>query len=183
MTTAGTTMDDAALERRLAAVQLLLLDCDGVLTGGGVIWANDAVEAKTFHIRDGLGIKLWQRAGYPAGIVTGRSSRVVALRAEELGLAIVRQGVQDKREAVEAILTETGLSWEQTAFIGDDLPDLACIMRCGVGVAVSDACAEVRAAARLVTALPGGGGAVREVVERLLKARGQWQAIVGRYSA
>lgn len=183
MTTAGTTTDDPALTQRLAKVELLLVDCDGVLTDGGVTWANDAIEAKTFHIRDGLGLKLWQRAGYRAGIVTGRSSRVVTLRAEELGLTIVRQGVGDKREAVEVILNETGLSWEQTAFIGDDLPDLACIMRCGVGVAVADACAEVRAAARLVTMLPGGAGAVREVVERLLKARGHWQAIVSRYSA
>lgn len=183
MTTAGTTTDDPALAERLAKVELLLVDCDGVLTDGGVTWANDAIEAKTFHIRDGLGLKLWQRAGYRAGIVTGRSSRVVALRAEELGLAIVRQGVGDKQEAVEAILNETGLSWEQTAFVGDDLPDLACIMRCGVGVAVADACAAVRAAARLVTRLPGGAGAVREVVERLLEARGQWQAIVSSYSA
>ena len=108
---------------------------------------------------------------------------MVALRAEELGLTIVRQGVGDKQEAVDAILKETGLSWYQTAFMGDDLPDLACIMRCGVGVAVADACAEVRAAARLVTTLPGGAGAVREVVERLLEARGQWQAIVSSYSA
>ncbi|MDA1041225.1 MAG: HAD hydrolase family protein [Planctomycetota bacterium] len=183
MTTAGTTTDEATLERRLAEVQLLLFDCDGVLTDGGVTWANDAIEAKTFHIRDGLGIKLWQRAGYRAGIVTGRSSHVVALRAEELGITIVRQGVQDKQEAVAEILEETGLTWEQTAFVGDDLPDLACIMRCGVGVAVADACAEVRAAARLVTVLPGGAGAVREVTEKLLQARGQWQAIVSRYSA
>ncbi len=183
MTTVGTTTDEAALRQRLADVQLLLFDCDGVLTSGGVTWANDAIEAKTFHIRDGLGIKLWQRAGYHAGIVTGRSSHVVALRAEELGLTIVRQGVQDKQQAVAAILEETGLAWEQTAFIGDDLPDLACIMRCGLGVAVADACAEVRGAARLVTALPGGAGAVREVTEKLLQARGQWQAIVSRYSA
>ena len=183
MTTAGTTTGDATLDQRLAEVQLLLVDCDGVLTTGGVSWSNDAIEAKTFHIRDGLGIKLWQRAGYRAGIVTGRSSRVVALRADELGLTIVRQGVGDKQEAVDAILKETGLSWDQTAFMGDDLPDLACIMRCGVGVAVADACAEVRAAARLVTTLPGGAGAVREVVERLLEARGQWQAIVSSYSA
>ena len=183
MTTAGTTTDAAALEQRLADVHLLLLDCDGVLTGGGVAWADNAIESKTFHIRDGLGIKLWQRAGYRVGIVTGRTSHVVSMRAEELGIAIVRQGVHDKREAVEAILADTGLSWEQTAFIGDDLPDLACIMRCGLGVAVADACTEVRAAAALVTTLPGGAGAVREVVERLLEARGQWQAIVGRYSA
>ncbi|MFM8633752.1 MAG: KdsC family phosphatase [Planctomycetia bacterium] len=174
---------DDTLEHRLARVQLLLLDCDGVLTGGGVGWSNDGIESKTFHIRDGLGIRLWQRAGHAAGIVTGRSSRVVQLRAEELGMAVVRQGVADKQSVVADILAERGLTWEQTAFIGDDLPDLACVMRCGVGVAVADACVEVRAAAALVTGLPGGGGAVREVVERLLRARGQWEAIVAGYAA
>lgn len=171
------------LDPRLARVQLLLLDCDGVLTTGGVTWSNDGIEEKTFHIRDGLGIRLWQRAGGMAGIVTGRSSHVVQLRAEELGMAIVRQGVDDKLTAVAAILAEHGLSWNQVAFIGDDLPDLACVVRCGVGVAVADACPELRAAARLVTTLPGGRGAVREVIERLLRARGQWEAIVARYAA
>lgn len=174
---------DDTLECRMARVQLLLLDCDGVLTGGGVTWSNDGVESKTFHIRDGLGIRLWQRAGNAAGIVTGRSSRVVQLRAEELGMAVVRQGVSDKQSVVSQILTERGLTWEQTAFVGDDLPDLSCVMRCGVGVAVADACSEVRAAAALVTACPGGAGAVREVVERLLRARGQWGAIVAGYAA
>lgn len=170
------------IESRLARVQLLLLDCDGVLTTGGVAWSNDGIEEKTFHIRDGLGIRLWQRAGGTTGIVTGRSSHVVQLRADELGMAIVRQGVDDKLATVAGILAELGLSWEQAAFVGDDLPDLACVMRCGVGVAVADACPELRAAARLVTTLPGGTGAVREVVERMLRARGQWEAIVARYA-
>jgi YrbI family 3-deoxy-D-manno-octulosonate 8-phosphate phosphatase len=183
MTMANPSISDDGLEARLAAVRLLLLDCDGVLTSGGVAWTNDGVEGKTFHIRDGLGIKLWQRAGYVTGIVTGRSSHVVERRAEELGIGIVRQGVRDKRLAVEAILAETGLAWEQTAFVGDDLPDLACVARCGVGVAVADACPELRRAAAIVTRLPGGTGAVREVIERLLQARGQWEGIVAGYSA
>jgi len=170
------------IEARLARVQLLLVDCDGVLTTGGVTWSNDGIEQKTFHIRDGLGIRLWQRAGCQAGIVTGRSSHVVQLRAEELGMAIVRQGVEDKLATVAGILAAQGLSWEQAAFVGDDLPDLACVARSGVGVAVADACPEVRAAARLVTTLPGGMGAVREVIERMLRARGQWEAIVARYA-
>jgi YrbI family 3-deoxy-D-manno-octulosonate 8-phosphate phosphatase len=170
------------LERRLARVQLLLLDVDGVLTDGGVTWNNQGIELKTFHIRDGLGLKLWQRAGCRAGIVTGRSSHVVQLRAEELGIGIVRQGVDDKLATTEAILADGGLSWEETAFIGDDLPDLPVIARCGVGIAVADACAEVRAAAALVTTLPGGKGAVREAIERMLKARSGWEAITARYS-
>lgn len=173
----------ADLDRRLARVQLLLLDVDGVLTPGGVTWNNQGIESKTFHIRDGLGLKLWQRTGCRAGIVTGRASHVVQLRATELGIGIVRQGVEDKLATTEGILRETGISWEETAFIGDDLPDLAVITKCGVGVAVADACAEVRAAAAIVTQLPGGQGAVREVIERLLRARGSWDSIVARYAA
>ena len=172
----------ADLDRRLARVQLLLLDVDGVLTDGGVTWNNQGIESKTFHIRDGLGLKLWQRAGCRAGIVTGRSSHVVQLRAGELGIGIVRQGVEDKLATTAAILADLGLAWEDAAFIGDDLPDLPVIARCGVGIAVADACAEVRAAAALVTDLPGGRGAVREAIERLLGARGSWESIVGRYA-
>lgn len=171
------------LDRRLASVQLLLLDCDGVLTDGGVAWSDDGVEQKTFHIRDGLGIRAWQRAGGRTGIITGRSSRIVERRAAELGIAFVRQGVDDKLAAAGVIIEECGLSWERTAFVGDDLPDLPVIARCGVGVAVADACAEVRDAAAVVTSLPGGRGAVRELVERLLRARGGWEAIVSAYSA
>jgi YrbI family 3-deoxy-D-manno-octulosonate 8-phosphate phosphatase len=172
-----------ALRDRLARVQLLLLDVDGVLTDGGVTWTNDGIEQKTFSIRDGLGIRLWQQAGGRTGIITGRSSHVVQLRAEELGIAIVRQGIGDKLEAATAVLAEQGLAWEQAVFIGDDLPDLPVVMRCGVGVAVADACPELVAAATLVTQRPGGRGAVREVIERLLKARGSWDAIVGRFAA
>ena len=171
------------LHERLARVQLLLLDVDGVLTDGGVTWTNDGIEQKTFSIRDGLGIRLWQQSGGRTGIVTGRSSHIVQLRSEELGIGIVRQGIDDKLSAATAIVTECGLSWEQTAFIGDDLPDLPVVLRCGVGVAVADACPELIAAANLVTRLPGGRGAVREVIERMLKARGSWDGIVRRHAA
>ncbi len=177
-------MPDAAdLDRRLARVQLLLLDVDGVLTDGGVTWNNQGIESKTFHIRDGLGLRAWQKAGGRTGIVTGRSSHVVQLRAEELGIGMVRQGVDDKLAVAEALLAECGLSWEQTAFVGDDLPDLPVVSRCGVGVAVADACPELIAAAAIVTRLPGGRGAVRELIERMLKARGSWDAVVARYAA
>lgn len=175
--------EPADIDRRLARVQLLLLDVDGVLTDGGVTWNNEGVEQKTFNIRDGLGLRLWQRAGCRAGIVTGRSSRIVQLRAEELGIGIVRQGVEDKLAVAAAIVAECGLSWEQTAFIGDDLPDLPVVMRCGIGAAVADACPELVAAADVVTRRPGGRGAVRELIERLLGARGGWAPIVDRYAA
>jgi 3-deoxy-D-manno-octulosonate 8-phosphate phosphatase (KDO 8-P phosphatase) len=159
------------LQERLARVRLLLLDVDGVLTDGGVTWNGGGVEQKTFNIRDGL------------GLVTGRSSDIVQIRAEELGIGIVWQGVEDKLATAAEVIATCGLSWEQTAFVGDDLPDLPVVMRCGLGVAVADACPEVAAAADLVTERPGGRGAVREVIERMLQARGEWAAIVREYAA
>lgn len=173
---------DPQLDHRLAGVRLLLLDCDGVLTDGGIAWGEDGVERKTFHIRDGLGIRVWQRAGGRTGIVTGRSSRLVERRAAELGIEFVRQGVDDKLVAAAEIIAACGLTWEQTAFVGDDLPDLAVVSRCGLGVAVGDACPELRAAATVVTSASGGRGAVREVVERLLRARGSWERIIEEFA-
>ena len=165
----------------LAGVRLLLLDCDGVLTDGGVTWTENGIEQKTFNIRDGLGIKLWQRAGGRVGIVTGRSSRVVQWRAAELGIDFVRQGVGDKLAVVAELLAACQLDWAAAAYVGDDLPDLPGVRRVGLGVAVADACAELRGAAGLVTSLPGGRGAVREVVECLLRARGCWEQLVADY--
>jgi len=170
------------LRSRLARVQLLLLDVDGVLTDGGVTFDDRGVESKTFHIRDGLGLRAWQRAGLRVGIVTGRSSRVVELRAAELGIGILRQGVEDKLAVATELIAEYGVTWEETAFLGDDLPDLPVVLRCGVGAAVADACAELRRAAVVVTTLPGGRGAVRELVERMLAARGAWDAEVARHA-
>lgn len=176
-------MTDEPLTSRLSRIRLLLLDVDGVLTDGRVVWHDDGIEQKAFHIRDGLGIRLWRRAGGKVGIITGRSSHVVELRARELGIDVVRQGVDDKLESAAGVLSETGCGWEEAAFVGDDLPDLPVILGCGVGFAVADACAEVRAAADHVTTTAGGRGAVREIVEMMLKARGSWDAIVGRYAS
>lgn len=173
--------DVADLESRLASVQLLLLDCDGVLTDGGITFDDAGGESKTFHIRDGLGLRAWRRAGLRAGIVTGRTSRLVERRAAELGIEILRQGVDDKLAAAAEVIAGCGLSWEQTAFLGDDLPDLPVVLRCGVGAAVADACPELRRAAAVVTSLPGGRGAVRELVERMLSARGLWETEVARH--
>lgn len=173
----------ADLQARLSRVQLLLLDVDGVLTDGGVTFDDRGGESKTFHIRDGLGLRAWQRAGMQAGIVTGRTSLVVERRAAELGIGILRQGVEDKLAAAAEVIAACGLAWEQTAFLGDDLPDLPVVLRCGVGAAVADACVELRRAAAVVTDLPGGRGAVRELIERMLAARGGWEAEVARHAA
>jgi 3-deoxy-D-manno-octulosonate 8-phosphate phosphatase (KDO 8-P phosphatase) len=171
------------LAQRCAEIRLLLTDVDGVLTDGGVILDNAGVESKCFNIRDGLGIRLWQEAGGMAGIVTGRSSQVVELRASELEMEVVRQAVKEKLPEVEAIATTLGLRAEQIAYVGDDLPDVPTIRYAGLGIAVADAPEEVRAAADYVTSVPGGRGAVREVVELVLKNTGRWEDVIGKYVA
>jgi YrbI family 3-deoxy-D-manno-octulosonate 8-phosphate phosphatase len=166
---------------RCRRIQLILSDVDGVLTNGGIAFDNQGVELKQFHIRDGLGIRLWQRAGGKFGLITGRSSQIVKLRAAELGIDIVRQGFEQKWPAAEEIVQSLGLSLEQVCFIGDDLPDLPVIRRVGLGVAGADAAAELRAAAHLVTVKPGGQGAVRELIETILKAQDRWEDVVEKY--
>ena len=165
-----------------ASVELILSDVDGVLTDGGIWYDNQGVEIKQFHIRDGLGIKLWQRAGFRFGVLTARSSHIVKLRAQELGIEIVRQGFENKLPVARDILKELGLKPEQACYIGDDLTDLPVMRHVGLGVAVADAAAEVRAAAAHVTQSPGGHGAVRELIELVLKAKSRWEDAIQRYS-
>lgn len=166
------------LHRRAAAIKLLVLDVDGVMTDGSIVLDNHGVETKAFHVRDGSGIKLWQQAGRRVAIITGRASHVVQLRAAELGIERVRQGVGDKLEALEELLASGELQADQACFVGDDLPDLAAMRRCGLSVAVADACAEARVAAHYVTRAGGGRGAVREVVELLLGAQDRWNDLL-----
>lgn len=163
-------------------VELILCDVDGVLTDGGVIFDNQGIELKQFHIRDGLGIRLWHRAGNRFGIITGRNSHIVKVRAAELDISLVRQGCGSKLETAREIWEELGLEPTQVCFIGDDLPDLAPISAVGLGVAVADAAPEVRQAANYTTELAGGRGAVRETVELILKAKDRWQELVERFS-
>ncbi|MBM4005892.1 MAG: phenylphosphate carboxylase subunit delta [Planctomycetes bacterium] len=163
-------------------IELILSDVDGVLTDGGILFDNQGIEIKKFHIRDGLGIKLWQRAGYRFGILTARNSHIVKIRTAELGINIVRQGFEEKLPVLKDLLRELGLAPKQVCYIGDDLTDLAVIRYVGLGVAVADASADVRAAARYVTTLGGGHGAVRELIESLLKTKGDWEALLRRYA-
>jgi YrbI family 3-deoxy-D-manno-octulosonate 8-phosphate phosphatase len=169
------------LRSRCEPIQLLVLDVDGVLTAGGVTYAGLGDEEKTFHVRDGAAIRLWQRAGKRAGLITGRHSHAVARRAKELDLEPVRQGVARKTQAFHEILATTGLRPENVCCIGDDLPDLPMLRQCGLSVAVADACAEVRNEAHLVTRLVGGSGVVREVVEIILRGQGGWQDMLDAY--
>jgi 3-deoxy-D-manno-octulosonate 8-phosphate phosphatase (KDO 8-P phosphatase) len=169
------------MQQRCQPIEMLLADIDGVLTDGRVILNNQGIETKQFHIRDGMGIRLWQKAGYHFGVISMRSSQVVKMRAAELDIGIVRQGAVDKLTTTMEILAEHGLSPQQACYIGDDLPDLRAIRAVGLGVAVADACAEVREAATYVTMVPGGGGAVREVVELILKAQRRWDDVIQAY--
>lgn len=169
------------LEQKCQGVELLLTDVDGVLTDGGVILNNEGVESKQFHIRDGFGLRLWRQAGFKCGIVTGRNSQVVRLRAQELGIEIVRQGIQDKTTVVEEILKQHNLEPEQLAYVGDDLIDLGTIRLAGLGIAVGDAVEEVKSAADYTTKALGGKGAIREVVELILKAKKVWNDIIQTY--
>ena len=169
------------IEERAQRIELMLSDVDGVLTDGSVEFDNQGIETKRFHIRDGLGIRLWRRAGFRFGIITGRSSHIVRLRAAELDIELVRQGVNDKLEVVHKILAELQIGLEQVCFIGDDLPDLAVIRQVGLGVAVADGSDDVRRAAHYVTRLHGGRGAVRETIELVLKSQGRWDTLVQKY--
>ncbi len=169
------------LENRCHQIELILSDVDGVLTDGGLIFDNNGIETKKFHIRDGLGIQLWQRAGFQFGILTGRSSQIVRVRATELGLDIIRQGLQDKVSVARQVLEELGLTFSQLCYIGDDLTDLPLLRRVGLSATVADAAPEVREAAHWVAQLDGGRGAVRELIERILQAKNRWADIVARY--
>jgi YrbI family 3-deoxy-D-manno-octulosonate 8-phosphate phosphatase len=170
------------LEGRCQPIELILADVDGVLTDGSVIFDNQGIEIKRFHIRDGLGVKLWQRAGYHFGIVTARSSHIVKLRAAELGIELVRQGFEEKLPIVQQIVDDLQLDSEQACYIGDDLPDLPVMQHVGLAIAVADAAPEVRVAAHYITRQAGGAGAVREAIEMILKAKGRWQDLIRRYA-
>jgi 3-deoxy-D-manno-octulosonate 8-phosphate phosphatase (KDO 8-P phosphatase) len=170
------------IEALCRKVELILSDVDGVLTDGAIEYNNQGIETKRFHVHDGLGIRLWQRAGYRFGILTARSSHIVKLRAAELEVDIVRQGFEEKLPVAMDIIAACGLTPSQVCYIGDDLPDLPLIRIAGLGVAVANARPEIKAAADFITELPGGSGAVRETIEIVLKAKMQWDELTRRYT-
>lgn len=166
---------------KLRRVSALLLDVDGVLTDGRIIYDDAGVETKRFHVRDGLGVRLLMDAGIAVGIVTGRSGAALQHRCRDLGIDLVLDGVSDKAAALAAIQDREGHPLERMAFAGDDLPDLPAMVRAGVALAVADAAPEVRDRADAVTDRPGGRGAVREICEAILRARDQWEAALNRF--
>lgn len=169
------------MEERIKKIRLLLLDVDGVLTDGRIIYDNRGVESKAFDVKDGHGIKLLQRAGTRVGIITGRQSEVVRLRAEELGIDILYQGAKDKLVPYRDILEGLGLNDDEVAYVGDDLVDLPILRRVGLAVTVADAVEEVKPHVHHVTERAGGRGAVREVCDLILKGSGAWASVTDRY--
>ena len=165
----------------LADIQVLVMDVDGVLTDGTIIINADGSESKFFNSLDGHGIRMWQRAGLKVAFLSGRESEPTKCRAEQLEIDYCVQNCYDKLPALEKLLEQLGLSPDRVAYIGDDLPDLPPIRYVGFGVAVANAVDEVKQYADYVTARCGGSGAVREVIEYILKNTGRWQKLRKRY--
>ncbi len=166
---------------RAANIKLLLLDVDGVLTDSSIIYLPDGVETKAFSTKDGLGIRLLQKAGVEVGIITARSSEVVQRRAENLGITLLYQGAGAKREVYERIIADLGLTPAQVAYMGDDWLDLPVMTRVGLAAAVADAVVEVRQIAHYVTSSAGGRGAVREVCDLIIEAHGKRDELLAQY--
>lgn len=156
-------------------VRLLVLDVDGVMTTGELLYSRNGEECKAFNVRDGLGIKMLIREGIKVAIISGRRSRAVDLRADELGIEDVYQGVRDKAAVFEEIAKKYALGHEQAGFIGDDLADIPLLSKVGFAVGVANAADEVKERVDFVTTRPGGHGAVRELCELLLKSQGRWE--------
>jgi 3-deoxy-D-manno-octulosonate 8-phosphate phosphatase (KDO 8-P phosphatase) len=164
-----------------ADIKLLVMDVDGVLTDGTVMINSDGNEGKLFNLQDGHGIRMWQRAGLKVAFLSGRFSQATELRAKQLEIDYCVQDCFEKLPEFKKLLEKTGFSVEETAYIGDDLLDLPVISCAGFGAAVTNAVDEVKQTADYVTTHSGGTGAVREVIEYILKKSGRWQELIERY--
>ena len=169
------------LAQRAKSVRLLVLDVDGVLTDGRLYYGGDDVELKAFNIQDGHGIKMLRATGVEVAIITGRTSRAVELRAANLGVPYLYQGVADKLAVFDQLLARVRLDAAAAAAMGDDLPDLPILRRCGLAACVPEAPALVRNHVHYVTDRPGGAGAVREICELLMAAQGTLEATLQEY--
>ena len=169
------------ITQRMQPIRMILSDVDGVLTDGRITYNNQGIETKVFHVHDGMGIKLWQRAGHHFGVLTARNSHIVKLRTAEIGVEIVRQGVDDKLPAAIQIAESKDLSLSEVCYIGDDLNDLAVLQKVGLAASVADGAEEVRKSAHLVTKAGGGQGAIRELIETILKNQKRCDELIGSF--
>jgi len=166
------------VRERCARIRLLVLDVDGVLTDGRIVYADDGSEIKSFHVSDGAALHYWQKAGRQSAIISGRRSSAVERRAAELGIAHLYQGAGTKLICLRDLLAKTGIPADEVCAIGDDLPDIPVLRAVGLAVAVQDACPELKTVAHWVTDRNGGRGAVRELIEMLMTAQGTWAAVL-----
>ncbi len=165
----------------LEKIKMLVLDLDGVFTDGTIIINADGSESKRYSVIDGHGIKMWQRAGFKTAIISGRAAKATSIRAEQLGIEYVFQGCKEKLPVFEQLLDEARLKADEVAFVGDDVIDIPLAKRAGLGVAVANGVDEMKQCADYITQKKGGEGAVREVVELILKTTGKWDALMERY--
>ena len=168
-------------KKKTQKIRLVLLDVDGVLTDGRIIYGGGAQEIKSFDVKDGQGIKFLQEGGIEVGILSSRSSMAVRRRARELGIRLVYQGVKNKGTALAAIAKGKKLAGKEIAFVGDDWADLPVFRQVGLAIAVADSIPELKRMADFITDAPGGRGAVREAAEGILKAQGKWATITKKY--
>ncbi len=174
-------MDPKDAYKRAAPIKLIIFDVDGVLTDGSLFYGDDGQEYKAFNSLDGHGIKMLRNTGVEAAIITGRTSQVVLHRCKNLSISRIFQGADDKLYAYQALLAETGLRPEQTAYMGDDIVDLPVLKRCGLAMTVPSAPEPVRRQAHYVTQAGGGRGAAREACELIMRAQGTWEAQLALY--
>jgi len=165
----------------LNKIDMLILDVDGVLTDGRIIYDSRGADVKAFDVQDGQGVKYWLRVGHQAAVLSGRASRTIRIRAKDIGIDAVYEDAKDKLPVFEKILKRFGRTADRVCCIGDDLPDLPLLARAGFAVATAGASDEVKRAAHYVTKHAGGAGAVRETIELILKYQGRWGEILQRY--
>ncbi len=169
------------MKSKLANIELLLLDVDGVLTDGNITYSDSGEQIKSFNSKDGLGMRLLMDAGIDVGIITGRKSKALEYRCKNLGITLLFDGIKDKSKAFDSIISQTGIPAENIAFAGDDLIDLPVMKRVGISFCVYDASIDVQNHCDIITSLKGGQGAVREICENILKAKGLWGNILNKY--
>lgn len=170
-----TEKPDARLKEKIQSLRLLLLDVDGVMTDGRLLYHADGTESKSFHVRDGLGLRLLMESGIRAGIVTGRVSAALRKRCADLRIDLIYEGVLNKAEVLADVQKNTGVAADRIGFVGDDIIDLPLIRLVGFSAAPADAHPLVLETVDFVTRTKGGCGVVREVVENILRAQGKWQ--------
>lgn len=177
-------IDEAEVVERAKRISLLLLDCDGVMTDGSIfVPGAEGEEIKRFNVLDGHGIVLWRRVGHRVGVLSGRGSLALERRVAELKIEFLVQRSFDKLASFETFLAESGAAPDEIAFVGDDVVDIPVLRRAGLAFATPNGVEEAIEASHAVTERPGGGGAVREVIDYLLKAQGRWAELMARYLA